>query len=184
MKRSASSVLVTLVSALAFLASSAAAQESTSPATQYPLSISTGLGFASSLGSTSGFNWQLDAQYRVSDSVSVGGYMQVFAPTGGTFFNLAGDVRYHFDIVQSESDEVLSKITPYAGIGMGLAHVGADFGPLSDNAFLIAFIVGAEYDLTDRVALTSDMRFNVFVGHLFGDSFAFSWQIIGARYRF
>jgi hypothetical protein len=178
----------------------AGAQEG-SPGAEHKFSVSTGIGFASSLGeygapapfffpftrsflpSQSGFLWQVDAQYRVAPAVSIGGFMQVSPFTGGTLFSIAADGRYHFDL-GAQSNEALSKLTPYAGVGFGLSHVGSDFGDASDNAALFSFIVGVEYDVTDHVAVTSDMRFNVLAGELFGDSFYYSWQMVGARYRF
>ncbi len=42
----------------------------------------------------------------------------------------------------------------------------------------------AQYEVTDQIAMTSDMRVNVLAGDIFGDSFYYSWQLIGARYRF
>ena len=53
-------------------------------------------------------------------------------------------------------------------------------GP-AGTAFLFSFIGGLEYDISDRVALTSDMRLNL---TSFNDPFYFSWQVLGARYRF
>lgn len=165
----------------------AQAQEG-SPAAEHKWSVSTGLGFASSIGSgpvtQSGFNWQADGQYRLLDNISVGLYMQVVPFTGGTLFSFAPDARYHFGFLRENSNEFVSKLTPYAGLGMGLAHVGSDFGNASANSFLLAFIVGMEYDLTDKIALTSDMRFNIVAPTLVGDRFYYSWQLIGARYRF
>jgi hypothetical protein len=175
-----------------------------SPGAERKWSVSTGIGFASSIGafstpspfffpffrpavispSQSGFLWQLDGQYRVTPEISVGGFLQVAPFTGGTLFSIAADGRYHFGFLRSQSNEFLSKLTPYAGVGFGLGHVGSDFGDVSDNAALFSFIAGIEYDVTDQVALTSDMRFNVLAGELFGDSFYYSWQIVGARLRF
>jgi opacity protein-like surface antigen len=167
----------------------AQAQEG-SPGAEHKWSVGTGLGFAASIGSgplsQSGFNWQLDGQYRITDSISAGIWMQVVPVTLATVFAMAGDARYHFGFLRGNSNEFVSKLTPYAGAGMGLWHIGADVGNLSDNAFLFSMIAGMEYDLTDHFALTSDMRFNILGGTApaINDSFYFSWQIIGARYRF
>ena len=149
------------------------------PAAEHKFSVSTGLGFMSSIGSGAGsvssFLWQIDAQYFLTDAISAGLFMQVGTPDGGTIFFFAPDVRYHFN--------VMDKLNPYAGFGFGLAHAGSDFG-LSDNGALFSFIAGVEYDIMDQVALTSDMRFNAIAGNTANDSFIFTWQIIGARYRF
>lgn len=167
----------------------AQAQEG-SPAAEHKWSVGTGIGFASSIGSgplsQSGFNWQLDGQYRITPSISAGVWMQVVPVTGATVFSMSGQGLYHFGFLRDSSNEFASKLTPYAGIGIGLWHLGLDVGALSDNAFLFQMIGGIEYELTERVGLTSEMRFNILGGTApaVDDSFYFSWQLIGARYRF
>jgi opacity protein-like surface antigen len=150
-------------------------EKASNPGADHPFSISTGIGFASSVFTLTGFNWQLDAQYRLNDNVSVGGWMQVVSVPGAAIFSMTGDTRYHFDFLHSKGDGFLSKLTPYAGAGMGFSTAGGF------SAFLFSMIGGLEYDLNERLALTSDMRFNILSGP---DSFNFSWQMIGARYRF
>ena len=170
-----------LFAALILVASPLAAHAEAMPAAEaHPFSVSTGLGFMSSIGSgsfsTSGFLWQADAQYFFTPNVAGGVFMQVVPFDGGTIFNLALDGRYYFPVAD--------KLAAYGGVGFGLAHVGSDFGGFSDNGALFSFIVGAEYDIMEQVALTSDMRFNAIAGNSSTDSFLFSWQIIGARFRF
>jgi len=164
--------------------------QSGSPGAERKWSVSSGIGFASSIGpgafSQSGFNWQLDGQYRVTDSVSVGVFMQVVPVTLASVFSFGGNANYSFDFLHGNSNDFVSKLTPYAGAGMGLFHIGADVGNFSDNAFLFAMIGGIEYDLNEQIALTSEMRFNILGGTspAFNDSFYYSWQLIGARFRF
>ena len=150
-------------------------------AVEHRLSVSTGLGFASSIGednfATSGFLWQVDAEYFLTESIAAAVYMQVIPVDGATLFNFAVDGRYHFK-------PVADKIRPYVGFGFGVAHAGFDFTDFSVNGALFAFAVGGEYDLTERLALTSDMRFNFVAGDSYTDSFFFTWQMIGARFRF
>lgn len=178
-------ILLALVLTFASLPASAQLGD---PATARRWSVGTGLGFAADIGTgsftTSEFNWQIDGQYRLTDPLSVGAYLQVIPTDGGTIVNFAADSRYHFDVLRRGSNEDVRNLTPYLGLGMGLAHAGVDVGNLSDNAFLIAFIAGLEYDLSEHVALTSDMRFNVLAGELFGDGFMYTWQVVGARLRF
>jgi hypothetical protein len=187
-----------LASLILVIAPSLALAQSGNPGAEHKWSVGTGIGFASSIGepvSQSGFLWQLDGQYRITDAFSAGLFMQVIPVTGATIFSLAADSRYHFDFLHSQSNEFLSKLTPYAGFGFGLYHASYDFPwwtgrwwwwgqDVSDNGALFSFIVGLEYDITDHVALTSDMRFNVIAGNDSPDSFYYSWQLIGARYRF
>lgn len=180
-----------------------AQKSSSNPGVDHRVSVSTGIGFASSVGTgtvdTSGFLWQLDGQYRATDNISAGINMQVVPfeifPFGvkydATVFTFAFDGRYHFDVLHSQSNDILSKLTPYAGLGMGLWHVGGDLGnfgtvEFNDNAFLFSMIFGIEYDLNEHVALTSDMRFNILGGTApqIDDHFNYTWQIAGVRYRF
>ncbi len=172
------------------------------PGVDHRLSVSTGVGFASSVGTgsvdTSGFLWQFDGQYRATDNISAGFFMQVIPfeifPRGVSFdatvFTFAGDARYHLNVLHSQSNGFLSKLTPYAGLGMGLWHVGGSVAntPLdfTDNAFLFSMLVGIEYDLNEHIALTSDMRFNILGGTApqIDDHFNYTWQLVGVRYRF
>jgi opacity protein-like surface antigen len=178
------SVLLALIVVLAPLAAQA---QGSNPGAEHKWSVGTGIGFGSSIGSgpfsQSGFLWQLDGQYRVTDPLSVGLYLQVVPVDGGTIFTFAADGRYHFDL-SSQSNDFVSRLSPYLGFGFGLAHAGSDFSNASDNGALFAFIAGIEYDINDHVALASDMRFNLVAGNDTNDTFFYTWQIVGARYRF
>jgi len=68
------------------------------------------------------------------------------------------------------------------GVGIGYSHFDRSNGFNEDN-LLIPVIVGAEYDVNDHVALTSDMRFNV-AATSDVNKFFYTWQILGVRYRF
>ena len=52
----------------------------------------------------------------------------------------------------------------------------------------MSFPVGIEFDLSDHIALTNEMRFNFMAGAnklgLYSDTFYYSWQMLGVRYRF
>lgn len=180
------SILLALVLLLS-TSSMATAQEG-SPGAERKWSVSTGLGFASSVGvgrlSQSGFNWQIDAQYRITDSIAAGLMMQVIPVTGATVFAMVPEVIYYFGFLQNNSNEFVSNLVPYAGVGLGLSHVGADFGPFSDNALIVPLIVGVEYNINEHFAATSDMRFNIIGGSIVNEHFYYSWQIAGIRYRF
>lgn len=200
-------ILVALI--LATVPLLAQAQTSKSPGAEHKWSVGTGIGFVSSVGSgsnsQSGFLWQLDGQYRLTDAFSAGLFLQV-APIsgvnfgtfgtqgGGTLVSFAGDARYHFDL-SSQSNDVVRKLTPYAGLGMGFTHFGFTQPFLQDQtAFLFSMIFGIEYDLNEHIALTSDMRFNILGGTsaipvtafytIPQDHFYYSWQVAGIRYRF
>lgn len=188
------SILLTLI--LVTLPVFAHAQEGT-PGAEHKWSVGTGLGFASSIGagrlSQSGFNWQLDGQYRITDSFSAGMMMQVIPVTGATVFSMTWDGRYHLGMLTDNSNDIVSKIVPFAGAGIGFTHVGFTSAPgvpsVGANAFLFSMILGTDYNFTEHIAATSEMRFNITGGFptvagVAQEHFYFSWQIVGIRYRF
>ncbi|MDG2051095.1 MAG: outer membrane beta-barrel protein [Myxococcota bacterium] len=161
------------------------------PGAEHKLSIGTGIGFATPIAhignnGQTGFEWQLDVMYRITDSIAVGAWMQVIPVNNFVGFSLAGEARYHFNFLQSRKG-FLGKLTPYAGGGIGLYHVGGRTGASSYDGFLFTFPVGIEFDLTEHIALTNEMRFNFMAGANkagLSDTFYYSWQMLGARYRF
>ncbi len=163
------------------------------PGAEHKLSIGTGIGFATPIAHAfnsgqTGFEWQLDVMYRITKAIAVGAWMQVVPVDQFVGFSLTGEARYHFNFLQSRKG-FLGKLTPYVGGGIGLYHVGGPNGNLSYDGLLFSFPVGIEFDLTDRIALTNEMRFNFMaaankpaIGR--SDTFYYSWQMIGARFRF
>ena len=167
---------------------------SSNPGAENKLSIGTGIGFATPIAHNNatnngetGFEWQLDIMYRLTDSLSVGAWMQVVPVNNFVGFSLTGEARYHFNFLQGRKG-ILGKLTPYAGGGIGLYHVGGPSSAFSYDGFLMSFPVGIEFDLSDHIALTNEMRFNFMAGAnklgLYSDTFYYSWQMLGVRYRF
>jgi hypothetical protein len=142
------------------------------------LSLGGGIGFASSIYDTSAFLMQFDMNYRVWDNVHLGPMLHVAPQDGGSMVSMSLDSKYVFDL-SKQADDSLSMLAPYFGVGFGFAHLTA--GP-GDTSFLLSLITGFEVNVTDQIALTSDMRFNFPVS--FDDTFYFTWQVIGARFRF
>ena len=167
--------------------------EGSNPGAENKLSIGTGIGFATPIAHAfnsgqTGFEWQLDVMYRITKAIAVGAWMQVVPVDQFVGFSLTGEARYHFNFLQSRKG-FLGKLTPYVGGGIGLYHVGGPNGNASYDGLLFSFPVGIEFDLTDRIALTNEMRFNFMaaankpaIGR--SDTFYYSWQMIGARFRF
>ena len=161
------------------------------PGAEHKLSIGTGIGFATPIAHAfnsgqTGFEWQLDVMYRITKAIAVGAWMQVVPVNNFVGFSLTGEARYHFNFLQSRKG-FLGKLTPYVGGGIGLYHVGGPNGNLSYDGLLFSFPVGIEFDLTDRIALTNEMRFNFMAAANKGplsDTFYYSWQMLGARFRF
>ena len=109
--------------------------------------------------------------------------MQVVPITGGTVFNMAGNGRYYFGFLRDNSNDFIGNLSPYVGAGIGFSNFsGTSIGPIriipGGTEFLFTMNLGLEYDLTDRIGLNSDMRFNINSGP---DNFHFTWQLIGAR---
>ena len=166
------------------------------PGAEHKLSIGTGIGFATPIAhinppvdnGQTGFEWQLDIMYRITKSIAVGAWMQVVPVNNFVGFSLTGEARYHFNFLQSRKG-FLGKLTPYVGGGIGLYHVGGRTGASSYDGLLFSFPVGIEFDLTERIALTNEMRFNFMAaankpGTGLSDTFYYSWQMLGARFRF
>ena len=162
------------------------------PGAEHKLSIGTGIGFATPIAHSTvldrgqtGFEWQL-VMYRITKAIAVGAWMQVVPVNNFVGFSLTGEARYHFNFLQSRKG-FLGKLTPYVGGGIGLYHVGGPSGFFSYDGLLFSFPVGIEFDLTDRIALTNEMRFNFMAAANkagLSDTFYYSWQMIGARFRF
>jgi len=174
-------VIRTALAVLALLAVPLAATAQQAQKPDHPLSVGTGIGF---VASETAFLFQLDANYKLTDSFSVGPFFQVAPYDLSTLISLAIDGRYHVNFLHSQKDQILNKVTPYVGLGAGFTHLSIDNSSFGESAFLISILMGLEYDITEHIAFTSDMRFNIAAGDLFGDSFYYSWQILGARYRF
>ncbi len=127
------------------------------------------------------FLLQLDAPYRFSRLLSVGPTFQLGAGSGLTTVSMSLDGKVHLDVFGRMDNAFFANLTPYAGIGAGFTHYSAS--PFKETNFLIPVLFGFEFDLTENVALTNDMRFNI-VATSDVDKFYWSWQLIGVRYRF
>lgn len=71
------------------------------------------------------------------------------------------------------------ELVPFAELGIGFAY--SDRGSSDETEFMINPGLGVEYALDNDVSLVSAMHFNI----LPGDSdWFYSWQVLGAQYRF
>lgn len=174
MIRHALLVLVILFSPVALHA-----QEATH-STKGRISVNGGIGFASSILDTSAFLAQFDLLYHLTDNVSVGPMLHFAPQDGGTMVSMSLDSKYNMRF-RGNKDDAVRRLSPFFGVGFGFSHLTA--GP-GDSSFLIALITGLEYDITDQVALNSEMRFNIMADDVFRDNFYFTWQMLGARIRF
>jgi hypothetical protein len=156
-----------------------AAQAEPGPSDVTGWSVGGGIGFIASPGQ---FLLQLDAPYRLSKLISVGPTFQLGASGSRTTVNASLDGKIHLPVFERSSNAFFGKLTPYFGVGVGFSHYNRS-NRSDESNLLIPVLTGAEFELTDQIALTSDMRFNIAATSDI-DTFFFSWQMIGVRYRF
>ena len=186
--------IATLISLSLLLALPASADRSTGGDSS-GFSVGGGIGF---IASPTAFEMSFEAPYAFDDHLSLGPLVQLGLDEGFLLVMASANVRYGWRVSQlsGNSDDWARRLKLVGQGGLGVSHLSIDIpsvtipgfgtvgGTLDDTAFLINFGVGADYDLTSRVALTSNLLFNFHAGDLLGDDFTFTWQVIGARYRF
>ena len=73
----------------------------------------------------------------------------------------------------------LSRWAPFIHAGLGFAYL--DTSGTDSTEFLLEFGFGADYTINDDWSLVTAMRFNTLPGE---DDWFYSWQVVGAQYRF
>ncbi len=149
-------------------------------------SVQSGLGFTAGPDS---FLMGFEADYRMSDHVSVGAALQLGLDDDFTLVSPTGYVRYSFDLKRMGAPETLDRLTPFVQGGLGFTYIKIDVPsalPVDDDdiGFLMNFGFGAEYSLSDSTSVGSRMLFNVLPANVFGDKFYYSWEVATLRYRF
>ena len=158
----------------------------------YPMSVSAGIGFLASIDSSrprccgrSQFLMQFDGLYSITNNVAAGVTLQAGPSGQSSTVAMSFDARVYFPLGDGSGngDGFVGRLVPYAGMGMGFRTYTSDFSSLEPGTtdFLFNPTVGLEYDVSDNFSVTTDMRFNVTSGR---DRFYYSWQLIGARFRF
>ena len=183
MIRLAALALAVLLSPTALLA-----QETTESRREaHPISIAGGMGFLSSIdssGGTSQFLMQFDGLYHFTNNLAGGVTLQAGPSGGSSTVAMSFDGRYYLPLgaLLGNEEGILGRLVPYAGAGIGFRTYTTDlpFDPGTTD-FLFNPMLGLEYDVTDNLSVTTDMRFNVTSGR---DNFYYSWQLIGTRFRF
>jgi hypothetical protein len=143
----------------------------------HKLSVAGGIGFLADVNSAGGksqFLMQFDALYSLTNNIAIGSVFQVGPAGNSSTIALTAEGRFYFPL--GDGDGIIGKIAPYAGLGLGFRSYTSD-----TTDFLFPMILGVEYDLMEHLSLTSDMRFNITSGR---DRFYYSWQLVGARFRF
>ena len=139
------------------------------------------------------FMTSFEAPHSFDDHWSFGPVLQLAFEEDVILVMASANTRYRWGIdrLLDDTSNWAKRTDVFLQAGLGVSHIDVevDLGPFGsfdadDTAFLINFGFGGEYELNDRLALTSHMLFNIHAGDLFDDGFSFSWQLLGARYRF
>lgn len=142
-------------------------------------SVGGGIGFTSGVNTAGGptqFLFTVDALYSLTNNISIGPSFQLGPAGNSSTVALSLDGRFYTPM--GKGDGFIGRLAPYVGVGMGFR---SNTGITGDSGFLFPILVGVEYDLSDNLSLTTDMRLNIVSGN---DNFYYTWQVLGARFRF
>ena len=158
------------------------AQESA--AQERKFSVASGLGFFAN-NDDHGFSMNFEGSYHFDEHWSGGIDFQIgIEDSDTTILSVPIFGRYDFGNFRTEV-AFLEDLHAFLKLGMGLTHVSIDgHGSRSDTDFLFVMGGGLAYPITDRISLESRMQFNITPNDYFDDDYYFSWEIIGARFRF
>ncbi|MDJ0853230.1 MAG: outer membrane beta-barrel protein [Myxococcota bacterium] len=149
-------------------------------------SLSTGIGFTAD---PDAFLLGFEGDYRVYRGLSLGAELQLGLDDDFTIVSPTARARYTFDLSGVTRSEFFYRLRPYLQTGLGFTYIEADVPDFpgvddDDTGLLVNFGFGAEYALTRSLSLNSKMLFNFLPGDVFGESFYYSWEVAGLRYRF
>jgi opacity protein-like surface antigen len=119
----------------------------------------------------------------INRNLSVGPWLGLSLASKFIMLGATANVRYHFDVFESQK---WSKLRPYVQGGVGLNYLdpNTDVNGVESTDFLMNMGLGLDYALNDHVSLASDLMFNLVPQRGAGDTFYWSWQFLGARYKF
>jgi opacity protein-like surface antigen len=168
--------IATSIALAALLAAPAAAQE------PGPFSLRGGLGFTAGPET---FLLTLEAPITIGAGFGAGPLLQLGLSDDDTIVAPTANVTYAFDLSGASNRDV-RKLAPFVQTGIGFAYIEKDHrrGDDDDIGFLFNVGGGIEYSLTDRIAVGSNMLFNVLPDSVVGENFFFSWQVGTIRVRF
>ncbi len=156
------------------------AQESA--AQERKFSVASGLGFFAD-NDHDGFSMNFEGSYHFDEHLSGGIDFQIgIKDSDTTILSVPIFGRYDFGNFPTKV-AILEDLHAFVKLGMGLTHVSSDKFR-DDTDFLFVMGGGLAYPITDRISLESRMQFNITPNDYFDDDYYFSWEIIGARFRF
>jgi hypothetical protein len=167
--------------AVAFAASSAAAQQRLAPPTERPFSIQGGLGFTAD---PEGFMIGLEGDYRFHQDWSFAPRLRISFDDDLAIVATTGNLRYWIDLEDFTGS--VSDFSPFLQTGLGVSYIEKDDrrGDDDDAGLLVTIGGGVEARLTDELSLTSTMEFNIHPDDVLNENFFFSWEVAALRVRF
>jgi hypothetical protein len=162
---------------------SASAQESFEE--EGGFSVAAGMGFFAD-DDNDGFSMNFEGSYHVDEHWSGGIDFQIgIEDSDTTVLSVPIFGRYDFDTFPTDV-AILEDLHAFAKLGMGLTHVDIDRrnGGRDDTDFLFVIGGGLSYPVAENISIESRMQFNITTNDYFNDEYYFSWEMIGARFRF
>jgi hypothetical protein len=145
-------------------------------------SVHAGLGFTDD---PDGFLVAPSFEYSLTRDFSVGPLLQLSFGDDDTIVAPTLNLRYRVDLSDVDN-EFVRRIEPFAVLGPGFAYIDKDrrFGDDDDAGFLISGGFGADYWVTEDLAVGNTVLFNGMPDDVVNENFFFSWQVVSLRYRF
>lgn len=172
--------------ALSWLALDTAAAEEDSDLAAEKFSVGTGVGFFAE-DNFHGFTVDFEGTYHINDHWSSGVNFQLGFDDEFLLFSMPFYLQYDFDDF-SVDVPVLEDMHAFVRFGLGFTYAKGDDPETNVNVdrsgFLFVLGGGVAYPITEHLSVESRMHLNVTSNDLFDDDFYYSWQILGARYRF
>jgi hypothetical protein len=137
-----------------------------------------GIGFTAS---PTTFEMGVAGLYGINSHFSIGPVAQFGVSDNHTIIAPTVNVRYSFALPGAKS-EVARRFEPFLEGGVGFAWI--DKPAVDEIGFLMDFGFGMEYAWNRNVSLVSRMLFNVLPAETAGENFFYTWQVLGAQYRF
>jgi opacity protein-like surface antigen len=123
--------------------------------------------------------------FGVASWLSLGPLLQAGFSDDDTI--VAPTLNFHFGIdLSGVSNQYVRRIEPFVQAGLGMAYIEKERGNDEDDdlGFLMNGGVGAQYWLTDEMAVGTSLLFNGMPEDVLDENFFFSWQLVTFRYRF
>jgi len=161
----------------------AAAQE-TDDLTAEKFSLGSGVGFFADSDSQ-GFTLDFEGTYHINEHWSSGVNFLLGFDHNFLLFSMPLYLQYEFGKFPVDV-AVLKDMNAFLRFGLGFTYARLDNSSvdLDRTGFLFVLGGGVAYPLTEHFSLESRMNLNLTSNDFFDDDFYYSWQILGARYRF